>query len=108
VIRIYQAANLAEAHLLAGMLRAAGLDVRVLNENAQGALGEIPFTHAWPEVWLLDERQRAAAERLIAAYEGSVEGAGCTCATCGEHNPAAFELCWQCGAPLDEACATEE
>ena len=42
--RLYSAANLPEAHLVRGLLAAAGIEARVFNEFAGGALGELPFS----------------------------------------------------------------
>ena len=35
--RIYSAANLMEAHIILDLLRHAGINARLFNENAQGA-----------------------------------------------------------------------
>lgn len=102
--RLYQAANLAEAHLVAGMLAAAAIETRILNENAQGATGELPFTHTWPEIWLVDANDEARARAVIGQYEKTTANAGTkVCGRCGENSPATFECCWHCGAELDDA-----
>lgn len=98
--RIYSASNLQEAHLLAGLLQQEGIEVHVLNENAIGGMGEIPFTQAWPEIWLEDERDRARAEAVIRRFERPSESAPIHCPTCGEENPGSFEICWNCGGQL--------
>lgn len=99
--RVYAAANLPEAHLIVGLLRGAGIAARVLNESAQGALGELPFSEAYPEVWIEDERDHAIATRLIRDYEGRrLDVANVRCAGCGEENPGNFDICWHCGASL--------
>lgn len=101
MIRIYQAADLPEAHLIAGLLRQAGIDARVFNENAQRGLGDIPFGAAYPEVWLIDPADAARANRMIKDFEGaSTEPGSVFCRACSEENPANFELCWKCGAKL--------
>jgi Putative prokaryotic signal transducing protein len=98
--RFCSAANLPEAHLLVGLLAQAGIEARVFNEHAQGGLGEIPFTQAWPEIWLEDERDVALAEKVLAQYECTADHAPRRCTACGEQNPGNFDVCWQCGAPL--------
>ena len=40
--RVYTAATLPEAHLIRQLLESAGINARVFNENAQGAIGELP------------------------------------------------------------------
>ncbi len=100
--RIYTAANLQDAHLLAHMLRAAGLVCHVFNENLQGGVGEIPFTHAYPEIWLDDESQLMRARWVIEAFERPQPAAAARdCPHCGEENPGHFLSCWHCGRDLD-------
>lgn len=101
--RLYAAANLAEAYLLLHHLAAVGIEARVLNEHAQGGLGELPFTHAYPEIWILEPEQEARARAVVAEFErGPAASAPTRCAHCGESNPAGFELCWNCSKPLDD------
>ena len=99
--KIYSAATLADAHLVVGLLGQAGIAARVFNENAQGGLGEIPFTQAWPEVWLDDERDMQDALELIRAFEQSGPDGQIICKRCGESSPETFEICWNCGAGFD-------
>lgn len=101
--RIYSAINLQEAHLIAGLLQRSGIEVTVENENLQGGVGEIPFTHAYPEIYLIDERDQMRAAAIIAEYENSqtyLETV--TCRRCGEDNPANFSCCWSCGMLLGD------
>ena len=101
MIRIYQAADLPQAHLIAGLLRQAGIDARVLNENAQGGLGDIPFGETYPEVWIINAPDFARAKGMIADFEcAPIESGSIFCRTCQEENPANFELCWHCGARM--------
>jgi hypothetical protein len=99
--KLYAAANLQEAHLLLHRLQQAGIEARVLNEHAQGGLGELPFTHVYPEIWLLHPEDSARAARIVEDYEGAqtVQETR-VCAACGETNPADFEVCWRCQALL--------
>lgn len=98
--RLYAAANLPEAYLVLELLRTAGIEARVFNENAQGGLGEIPFTHAYPELWLINEADFSRARQVITEYERSSVGNDVACAACGEQNPGSFQVCWHCGAAL--------
>ncbi len=100
VKRLYCAANFTEAHLLRQLLAQQGIAIRVFNENAQSALGEIPFTHAYPELWLEHERDEARARALLRDYERGAATQPRPCSVCQESNPANFDLCWQCGAAL--------
>ena len=101
MFRLYSAANLPEAHLLLHRLAQSGIEARVLNEHAQGGLGEIPFTHAYPEIWVMEEADEARARTILAEFERPpVSREPTRCQACGEMNPPAFEICWQCGKPL--------
>jgi len=99
--RLYVAGDHAEAYLLLGRLRGAGIGARVLNEHALGGVGEIPFTHAYPEVWIDDARELASARAVLAAHlRPPPTGPDRTCPACSERNPPAFEICWHCGGAL--------
>lgn len=98
--RLLNAANLPEAHLLAGWLSQHGIRVRVLNANAAGAIGELPVDAAAPQVWLLDSRDEDRAREALDAFRAQASGPARPCPACGEENPPAFELCWACGQGL--------
>lgn len=101
MLRLGTAANLPEAHLLLHRLAHAGIEARVFNEHAQGGLGEIPFTHAYPEIWIMDAADETRAREIIAEYERTPATPDTVpCETCGEMNPQGFEICWHCGRPL--------
>ncbi|HLE94087.1 MAG TPA: DUF2007 domain-containing protein [Sulfuricaulis sp.] len=102
MMRLYSASNLPEAHLLLHRLVRAGIEACVLNEHAQGGLGEIPFTHAYPEIWIMEEADEGRARAIIAEFERApVIQVATYCKSCGESNPPEFEICWHCGKPLD-------
>ena len=98
--RLLNAANLPEAHLLAGWLSQHGIRVRVLNTNAAGALGELPVDAAAPQIWLENPADESRAQDSLAAFRAEASGPGRPCPSCGEENPPAFELCWSCASGL--------
>jgi len=99
--RLYSAANLPEAYLVRGLLAAVGIEARVFNEYAGGALGELPFTEVAPSVWIEEERDLVRARQVIASYEKPAAAPGSTrCGACGEESPRDFAICWQCQRPL--------
>jgi hypothetical protein len=101
MIKAYCAANLQDAHILLGLLQAAGIEARILNSNAQGGLGEIPFMHAYPEIWLVRRSDLGRASQVFERFERPPPAARPRpCAACGEENPAGFEICWNCSAPM--------
>jgi hypothetical protein len=101
--RVYNAASLPEAHILAAHLATRGIRVRVLNANAAGAMGEIPMDAAAPQLWVEDARDEPRAREAIAAFHAQAAGPARRCPACGEENPPAFDLCWSCGAGLEAA-----
>lgn len=98
--RIYSASSLPDAHMVAYLLEQAGIRVRVFNENAQGGMGEIPFVHAWPEVWVVDDGDSERARQMILELEKTDTAPQVTCPACREENPVNFQLCWNCGSQL--------
>ena len=97
--RVYTAATLPEAHLVRQLLESAAINARVFNENAQGAIGELPVIDGWPDVWIDQNHQFHAARAVIGCYEASSEDE-LLCNSCGEISPGSFEVCWQCQAVL--------
>ena len=69
VKKLYRAANLPDAHLLRGLLGQAGIEAHVFNENAQSGVGQLPFTEAWPEVWVSEDRDLPRAREIVLAFE---------------------------------------
>lgn len=99
--RLCTAATLPEAHLLRDLLAQAGIEAMVFNEHAQGGLGELPFTHAWPEVWIASAADSEQARRIVDAHERPSPGRpDHFCPACAEPNPGHFQLCWHCGREL--------
>lgn len=98
MVRIYSAPTLPDAHLVRGLLGQAGIDATVFNENLQGGLGEIPFTHAYPEVWIVDERDLQRAREVIRQIERPAPSTeSVICPRCREGSPGHFQVCWNCG-----------
>lgn len=99
--KIYAAANLQEAHIILNLLDNICIKAFLLNENAQGGLGEIPFTHVYPEVWVENENDTAKARDVINAYEKSEVSTNVSiCSSCRTENPDNFQLCWKCSESL--------
>ncbi|HEX4943534.1 MAG TPA: DUF2007 domain-containing protein [Usitatibacteraceae bacterium] len=99
--RVYNAANLPDAYIVAGYLASRGIRVRILNVNAAGAIGELPADAAAPQLWVEDPRDEARAREAIDAFQALASGPSRRCAACGEENPPAFEVCWSCGRGLE-------
>ena len=64
---IFRGSDYIEAHLLTGLLKQHGIDAFLQGALLQGGLGELPaLGHL---TIMVDEDDREAAKRLIAAYE---------------------------------------
>lgn len=101
MLKIFSAGNLQDAYLLQSLLIEAGIEIKILNEFAQGGTGEIPFTQAYPEIWLINDCDINKAKEIITAFEQRPNDIGnCVCKKCGEPNPDTFEICWRCGTTL--------
>lgn len=98
--RVYVATTALDAYLLRDQLAHAGIDAKVFNEFARGALGDIPCDAAQPQLWV-DDEDEARAEGVVRDFASRRAAVGSrTCRHCGEENPESFELCWNCGAGL--------
>jgi hypothetical protein len=89
---------------LAGMfkelLSSEGIDCVVKNDQLFAAMGEIPFTECYPEIWIIDDeiypRARLLLDSWLAADESDCEN--WTCTVCNEVSEGQFDVCWSCGS----------
>lgn len=99
--KLYSAASLPDAHLIRNLLDQAGIEAHVFNENAQGGVGQLPVMDAYPQVWIVDERDLSRARGIVEAFEHMPSiRSNLRCRQCSEDNPSTFQLCWNCGASL--------
>ncbi len=100
--KIYSASNLMEAQIVLDLLEHAYIPARIFNQHAQGGLGDIPFTHAYPEVWVTRDEDYERGKRIVQNYEKTpISTNNIHCPQCGEENPVNFQLCWKCGGGLE-------
>ena len=98
--RIFVARNVTEAHIVSGMLNAAGILAEVRGHYLAGGYGELPISSdTLPSVWLSDAAQADNARTLIAEYErpGAGKGPPWRCEQCAEIHSGQFTACWKCG-----------
>lgn len=84
---------------------AIGIPYLVKNEFASGALGEIPWTESFPELWLVDHSWLSRATVVISSLQDTLNDedfAQWHCNVCQEKNGAAFDFCWKCESPRPE------
>lgn len=80
------------------LLQQAGIQVVLKNEFAAGAAGELAPMDTWLELWLVNEQDEQQALAVLKPLD-QADGSDWSCPGCGESNGAAFDFCWQCGAP---------
>ena len=97
---VYTAESLIDGQLVADLLAHAGVPCQLFNQNAVGGFGDLPVTY--PEVWVKRDHDAEKAAREIEHFENSPPPpTNRFCATCGENNPATFDVCWRCDGALN-------
>lgn len=103
MVRIHAARNLTELTIVRDHLAARGIATEVRNQFASAALGEVPWTATWPELWVVDERDAALAARIIAEVsESDAAEHAWRCARCGEEVDGTLARCWNCESARPE------
>lgn len=101
MLRVYEAADLQEAHIVLGLLAQASIEARIFNQHARGGLGDIPFGETYPSIWIADERDQELARKIIDDYQSKpAVRSTVRCSGCGEESPSNFQVCWNCGAKV--------
>lgn len=85
-------------HHFRNILTSEGIDSEIRNEHLGSIIGDMPFTEAWPQLWVRNDLDYDRAKQLIdeTAIDESPADAW-RCAKCGEHNEGQFAACWRCG-----------
>lgn len=66
---VYRASNIVEAHIVAGMLRANGIEAHVGGHYLQGGVGDLsPMGFA---TVMTDDEDYAPARKIVHAYEAA-------------------------------------
>jgi len=78
--RVLIAPTLLDAQLAVDALSSLGITTHIFNANAAGALGEVPFMQAQPEVWVDDDAQEARARGVLAGLRNAPPRNEKTCA----------------------------
>jgi len=96
--KLFVAANVMEAKLVAQLLEENGIGTMIFNESLQGGVGEIPFVESWPEVRVRFESDWQRAKDLLESFLNPSKVSDWECDSCCETNPGNFESCWCCGS----------
>ena len=103
--KLYDARDPADAHLLNGLLDAAGIEAVIRGEYLWGVRGDVPMTPAeCPSVWVLDDSDYERAMELVSEFrpadrDRTFNDEAWVCPRCRETNGEQFTECWNCGAP---------
>ena len=107
MVKVFVAQHPTEAHLLKGLLESNGIPSEVRREALFGVRGEIPFTEAFPEIWVLNDEQVGEALNVLRNRSTKTndldEGQSWWCSNCGETVEPQFTTCWQCNADKPNA-----
>ena len=91
----------AELQMLRAILAEAGIECLIRNESLAVAMGEIPVSECFPELWVLNDSDYDRAAAIIAEWRSSpdtVEATPWVCPSCGETIEGQFGACWKCGS----------
>ncbi len=85
------------------LLAKEGITCLLRNEQLSTALGEIPFTECYPELWVVDAETWPRAKMLLDGWlkVADPEAVDWTCSGCGETSAGNFTSCWSCGRDHD-------
>jgi len=106
-MNIYSSLNRMEVHNVKNALEAAGIECELRGEFRRAAMGEIPISESYVEVWLVDPAQEKRARQiLVGAVEGDVPS--WLCPRCNESVGGVFARCWNCQAERPEESSDED
>lgn len=99
--RIYTTRDTVLLEYVRSAMAERGIAVFVRNPSNSGlAAGELTPAVTPPELWVADEADVGAAERLLKNTLESLKPVSTdpwVCPKCGEHLEPQFEVCWACG-----------
>ncbi|PLX89303.1 MAG: hypothetical protein C0619_11590 [Desulfuromonas sp.] len=88
-----------QASLLKTVLAKEGIACLLKNVDLAVAMGEIPMTECFPELWVIDEEMFPRAKLLLDGWLNSAgsDAGPWQCPTCQEWLEGHFGACWSCG-----------
>jgi hypothetical protein len=96
--KVYEALDPLMVGHFKNLLENEGINCFTKNEFLSSAMGEIPPSECWKEIWIEDDLQYDDAEGIIKAAlsENPSQGPEWVCPNCGEENEYQFSICWNC------------
>ena len=99
--KVYENMEYTRVGYFQSILEGEGIRTTIKNYGASTAMGELPFTEVFPELWVLDDQDFERAAKLIRDEldEPPKPKTGeWTCSKCGSVVDAGYSECWKCGA----------
>ena len=89
----------ATIEMLNGLLEEVEIRCMIRNAYLSSAMGEIPFSEASPELWILNDEDYLRAREMLETWQTTkIETHhSWSCDDCGETIEGQFTSCWQCG-----------
>ncbi len=109
--RVYSSLNSMLVDNMANALEQEGIPCEVRNRNARSAIGELPISSVYVELWVDDEHAEAASRQIEAAIhsdEETSQGESWTCSQCGESIDGSLAECWRCASAGSEDTSDDE
>jgi len=80
------------------LLVSEGIPAFIRNEHLGSIIGDMPFQHAWPELWVQNDLDYDRALQLIdKSLTDESPSAPWRCRHCNAENEGQFGACWSCG-----------
>ncbi|MDX1460574.1 MAG: DUF2007 domain-containing protein [Xanthomonadales bacterium] len=104
MLKVFEHFDLATVGHYQSVLEAEGIPTHLKNQYLTGALGDLPFVEAVPELWIINEKDLARANALIRGLrEAQAQPRpDWSCPTCQAVVEGVFASCWKCQAPRPE------
>ena len=89
----------AQAGLVKDLLEKDGISCVIRNDKLSTALGMVPFTECYPELWVLNDQDYAKAKEVLDSWLNPRNQLANSwkCSNCGETIEGQFTSCWKCG-----------
>lgn len=97
--RLYASHNPVLLQQLSEDLAGVGIETFSRNMSMTGqAAGELPPIVCWPEIWVRNDGDLEAAQKIVREKLAALEqpGADWHCPRCGEQLEGQFGSCWRC------------
>ena len=96
--KIYTSSEEFRIGQIVSILEQSGIEYVVRNQYLSGAIGELPPTECWPEIWIAYDEDFDLAMKIVSESTEEPKDTGPWKCQCGEENEGTFGSCWKCGS----------